>query len=269
MSRQIALKYVLPIAAVALLILLAAWAFQLPPVSAITGRDAPAAATNTAFPPEQPAGYRYDVINVSGTGKATKAPDVATLSLGVSVTSPSVTVARTQAAASMDLIMTALKDNGVADSDIQTTHFSVREEWEWNGDRNVFAGYEVINEVSAKVRAIDNVATVMDAAITAGGDDARFNGLSFGFSDATRADLEEKARKAAVADMQSKALQLAQSSHRQRGKLQVISEIAIGDVAAPIAEAAGLARAFADAPTPISVGENDVTVTVTGVYELR
>ena len=268
MSRQIALKYVLPIAAVALLILLAAWAF-LPPVSAITGRDAPAAATNAAFPPEQPAGYRYDVINVSGTGKATEKPDVAMLSLGVSVTQKSVADARTQAATSMQAVTKALTDNGVADTDIQTTHFSVSEEWDWSGDSRVFKGYLVSNEISAKVRAIDTVATVMDAAVTAAGDDGRFNGLSFGFSDATRVALEQEARQAAVADMQTKALQLAQSSHRQRGKLKVISEIAIGDVAAPIAEAAGLARAFADAPTPISVGESDVTVTVSGVYELR
>ena len=269
MSRQIALKYVLPIAAVALLILLAAWAFQLPPVSAITGRDAPAASTNAAFPPEQPAGYRYDVINVSGTGKATEKPDVAMLSLGVSVTKKSVADARTQAATSMQAVTKALTDNGVADTDIQTTHFSVNEEWDWSGDSRVFKGYIVSNEISAKVRAIDTVATVMDAAVTAGGDATRFHGLSFGFSDAKRAALKQKARQAAVADMQTKALQLAQFSGRQPGKLQVISEIAIGDVAAPIAEAAGLARAFADAPTLISVGESDVTVTVSGVYELR
>ena len=269
MSRQIALKYVLPFAAVALLILLAAWAFRLPPVAALTGQDTPAATTNATFPPEQPAGYPYDVINVSGTGKATEKPDVAILSLGVLVTKKSVTDARTQAATSMQAVTKALTDNGVADSDIQTTHFSVSEQWNWIGDSRVFKGYEVSNVISAKVRAIDTVATVMDAAVTAGGDDTRFNGLSFGFSDATRADLEEKARKAAVADMQSKALQLARSSGRQRGNLKVISEIAIGDVVAPVAEVAGLARAFADVQTPISAGENEVTVTVSGVYELR
>ena len=267
MSRQIALKYVLPFAAVALLILLAAWAFRLPPVAALTGQDTPAATTNATSPPGQAVGYPYDVIQVSGTGTVTEKPDLAMLSLGVSVTAPTVAEARTQAAESMQAVDTALSEAGIADIDIQTSHFRVNADYDWRTDPPTLQGYEVSNGVNVTVRDIDNVGAVIDAAIEAGGNDIEFNGLRFDFTDATRADMMKKAREFAVADMQRKALQLARASHRQRGNLKVISEI--GDVAAPIAEVAGLARAFADAPTPISVGESSVAVTVYGVYELR
>ena len=269
MSRQIALKYVLPFAAVALLILLAAWAFRLPPVAALTGQGTPAAATNTTLPTEQAAGYPYDVIQVSGTGTATEKPDLAILSLGVSVTADTVAEARAQAATSMKAVQDALAANGVATADVQTTHFSVNEAWDWFDGEQEFEGYEVRNNISVKVRDITTVGTVIDVAIVAGGDDIEFNGLSFDFTDATRVAMKKKAREEAVADMRSKALQLAKHSKRELGNLKMITEIGSGDVFAPVAEVAGLARAFADAPTPISAGESPETVTVHGVYEMR
>lgn len=268
MSRQIALKYVLPFAAVALLILLAAWAFRLPPVAALTGQDTPAAIERLAPSPEH--SYASDTISVSGLGRVVGVPDVASLSLGVSVTSPSVAVARTQAAASMQAVMTALSEQGIADADIQTTHFSIYPEWDWIDGEQVLQGYEVTNQISVKVQDATTVAAVIDAAVAAGGDDIRFNGLSFDFSDTVRANMERQARKLAVQDMRNKAVQLAQFGGRNIGLLREISETDYGVGA--VAE--GLERGFAaamalDADTSISPGESEVSVFVTGVYDLR
>ena len=265
MTRQNALKYILPIAGVALLLLLAAWAFRLPPVSALTERDRPAVAVQPQ-PVDQVAGYGYDTINVTGIGVASKKPDLAMLSLGVLVSSPSVEVARTQAAASMQLVITALQENGVADSDIQTTRFSVYADWDWSGDKRELRGYEVSNEISATVREVDTVAAVIDAAVTAGGDDIRFNDVSYAFSDTVRANLERQARQLAVVNMRNKAAQLAQFSGRRLGDLMVISENPVPEVfGGAVREFAAMA---ADS-TPIMVGEKEVSVTIHGMYELR
>ena len=263
MTRQNALKYILPVCGVLLLALLAAWAFRLPPVSALTERGSTPVA-GPSQPVEQIAGYGYDTISVSGTGTVTAKPDLAVLSLGVSVTADTVAEARTQAATSMTAVLEALAANGIAAADIQTTHFSIYQDWDWVDGEQVLDGYEVSNEISVKVRDVSTVGTVIDAAVAVGGNDIRFHSLDYGFSNF--AALEQQARRAAVADMKSKAAQLAQFSNRRLGDLMVISESPVADVfGGAFREVAALA---ADA-TPIIAGEESVSVTVYGEYELR
>ena len=264
MTRQIALKYVLPVAAVALFLLLAAWAFRLPQAAALTGGNPEVGQPNRA---EQAAAYPYDVIVVSGMGTATGVPDLANLSLGVSVTADTVAAARTQAAASMEKVLDALETNSVAAADIKTSHFGVHPRYDWSMGEREFQGYNVSNELNVTVRDTATVSTIIDAVIAAGGDDIEFNYLSFSFSDT--AALEKQARQAAVADMQEKARQLAQFSGRTLGNLKTISEFPVADLFGAAREFAGALAADSGASTPISVGEDEISVTVHGVYELR
>src|SRR5262245_44890327 len=60
-------------------------------------------------------------ISVSGQGKVQGAPDLATISLGVSSLASTVAEARTQAAASLTAMIDSMKANGIDESDIQTT----------------------------------------------------------------------------------------------------------------------------------------------------
>ena len=270
MSRQIAFKYVLPIAGVALLVLLAAWAFRLPPVSALTGRDAPAAVEPLAPSPER--SYAFDVISVSGYGRVVGTPDQAHMSIEVSVLDDTVAEARGTMAATTEAVLTALRDNGIADADMATSHLSIYEEFDWTESGRKSKGFRVSNGLSVKVRNIDNVGAVIDAAIAAGGDYTRFNGLSFGFSDTVRANMERKARQLAVQNMRNKAVQLASFGGRNIGLLREVSETdyGVGAVAESLGRGvAAAAASFDAAPTPILPGESEITVFVAGVYELR
>ena len=266
MTRQNALKYILPVCGVLILALLAAWAFRLPPVSALTERGSTPVA-GPSQPVGQISGYGYDTISVSGTGTATGELDLAMLSLGVSVTKSTVAEAREQAAGSMTAVREALVANGVAENDIQTTHFSVHSEYDWSTGERKFKGYKVSNGLTVTVRDIEAVGTVIDAAIVAGGNDIEFNSLRFSVSDTTA--LEKKAREDAVNDMRGKARQLALFSGRPLGKLKVISETPIADAFETTREFAGALAADAGTSTPISPGMHVETVTVYGVYELR
>ena len=268
MSYQIPLKYILPAFVALLVLLIAAWAFGLSPVAALTERDKTEPATFVEGD-NQFAGFGYDVIQVSGTGTATGTPDLANLSLGVSVTADTVAAARDQAATSMQEVMQALADNGVESSDIQTSHFGVHPQYDWNRStgEEEFQGYKVTNRLNVTVRDTETVGTIIDAVIAAGGNDIEFNYLSFAFSDT--ATLEKQARQAAVADMHAKALQLAQFSGRQKGKLLIISENPVPDIFGATREFAAAFAADSGAGTSISVGEDEVTVSVHGVFELR
>ena len=217
--------------------------------------------------PAKAADASYDALRVSGLGVATGTPDLTTLSLAVSVTSETVAEARDTAAQSMTGVMAALKEQGVLDADITTSHFVIHEEYDYSRQTRKKIGYSVSNGVTVTVRQTDTVAAVIDAAVAAGGDHIEFRNIDFSFSD-TSAMLKE-AREAAVADMQEKAAQLAEFAGRELGEIRVLSDFPV-DAGRPSRDDRLLAMsAEAAYDTPISVGEDDIAVVVYGVYELK
>jgi len=120
-------------------------------------------------------------IWVTGEGEVTAVPDIANIRLGVEAQAETVDAAQAEAAEAMDGVMTSLKDNGVAEKDIQTKYFSVHQvtRWDRDEDEEVILGYRVTNTVTAKIRDIEEVGTIIDAVIEAGGDLIRINNIEF------------------------------------------------------------------------------------------
>jgi uncharacterized protein YggE len=210
-------------------------------------------------------------IWVSGTGKVYATPDVAILSLGIESQEVSVAEAQANAAAAMADVMQALEDQGIAEEDIQTQYFSIREVTQWepvyNGaDKETVIGYEVTNTVSVKVREVTQAGAVIDAVVAAGGDLTRVNGITFTVEDPT--DYYADAREQAAAYAQAKAEQLADLTGVELGEATYVSESSSygspnyyrGD-AFLVEEAA--------APTPISVGTLEITATVQIAYAVK
>jgi uncharacterized protein YggE len=202
-------------------------------------------------------------IWVSGEGKVTVTPDIATLNLGITAQAVSVAEAQSQAAEAMNRVMTALTDNGVAKKDIQTQHFSIDQvtRWDEKNQQEVVVGYRVTNMVTAKIREIDKAGSIIDAVATAGGDLTRINGISFSVDDPS--PYYKEARQKAMADAKAKGEQLAELSGVKLGKPTYISEGTIYPTPTAYKEAAG-----APAPTPISPGELELTLNVQVVYDI-
>lgn len=251
-------------------------------------------------------------IVATGAGRATSAPDLATLNLGVEAIDATVGEARTEAAIAMTDVVDSLQANGVLSKDIQTGYFrihprytgrevtrciesesSAEESGELSGEagddrdkssvsaliieggeqecfqeyQSVITGYEVSNELTVLVRDLDTVDDVIDAAVEAGGDAIRFNGLSFSLEET--AELEAKARSAAVADLAAKAGALADLGGVTLGNLVYLTEVVSPPPGGFGAESL-LAKASADfggrVSTPIAPGEVSVEVIVQGQY---
>ena len=64
-------------------------------------------------------------ITVSGSGKVTIVPDVARITLGVTINKPTVKAVREAGAKAMTDVIAAIKGLGVADADIKTTDISL------------------------------------------------------------------------------------------------------------------------------------------------
>ncbi|MCK5433668.1 MAG: SIMPL domain-containing protein, partial [Dehalococcoidales bacterium] len=84
-------------------------------------------------------------IWVTGEGEVMAVPDIATLRLGIEAQEATVAGAQSQAVEAMDKVMAALIDNGVAENDIQTQYFSIRQITRWVDEEQVVVGYRVTN----------------------------------------------------------------------------------------------------------------------------
>jgi uncharacterized protein len=201
-------------------------------------------------------------ISVTGSGLVKIAPDVADLSVGVSITRPTVKAARADAATAMTAVIAAIKKLGVADADIQTSGLSLNAVYDYNnGNKPKITGYQVSNTVTATIRDLDKVSDVVDGAMNAGATD--MNGLTFRVNDPAAA--QAQARDAAVKDARSKADALAKAAGVAITGVATISESAT--TPQPIYYAERNAAPAADAAsTPIQTGTNDVSVDVSIVY---
>ena len=210
-------------------------------------------------------------IWVTGVGRMTAAPDIATISGGVEAVAKTVPEALGMAAEAMDALMKALTARGIEERDIQTTRFSIYPEYQYDRDkdRSELVGYRVNNQISVTIRNLDQVGMVIDDMVGAGGDLARFNGIHFGLDDPK--PLEVEARKLAVEDMTAKAMQLADNAGVSLGDLVFISEsIGASPRVDDVLEYATLKAVRSTAvDTPISGGELSVTIAVQGVFNME
>ena len=206
-------------------------------------------------------------IWVTGQGETMAVPDVAMLSLGVEAKAKTVTEAQSQAAVAMDAVMQVLKDNGIAEKDIQTQQYSIYPVTKWDEDRGQeIIAYRVTNVVVAKIRKVDKAGAIIDAVAQAGGDYTRIRSISFAVDDPI--PYYEEARTKAIKNAENKAKQLANLTGVRLGEATYISEGAI--YPPPIARGAWeYAAAPASATeTPISPGELKVTVSVQVAYAI-
>lgn len=212
---------------------------------------------------------------VSGEGKVTATPDVAIMTLGIESQETSVADAQAKAAAAMDKVMQALKDQGIADKDVQTQYFNIERITGWveptpEKGKEETIGYRVTNTVVAKLRDVSKAGTVIDAVIAAGGDLARVNSIAFTVDDPT--PYYAQARDQAVQYAQQKAQQLASKAGFTLGKVTYMTEN--NYFPGPIYRNFSMAEGGVAVPAPtidtsISAGELEITTTIQMAYEIE
>lgn len=213
----------------------------------------------TLAPPAEQTG-----IAVTGTGSVPVKPDIARLNLGVEVSDPSLATARTRAAEAMTRVQEAVKQKGVQDRDIRTQQLNIAPQYTTTPDRAI-RGYTITNQMQLTIRNVDGVAEVLDAAVTAGGNAVRANGISFAV-DQPEQHLAQ-ARADAVKNARTRAEALAKAAGVTLGNARSITESTGGSPIVP--ERLGLPAGVASAPaTPVSPGEQTLQVTVSVVYDI-
>lgn len=205
-------------------------------------------------------------IEVVGEASVEATPDLAWVTLGVTTAAKDATDAMAVNSKATAALIAALKGDGVAAADIQTSSLSVSPTFSnppsGSSTPPSIVGYNVSNMVTITVRDLARLGALIDKAVAAGGN--AVYGVAFGEKDPSA--LIDKARPLALADARRKVDIYAAAAGAKVGRLMELSE----ETRAQPAPLAG--RVYASAakavPTPIEAGRDKLTVTVSARYEL-
>lgn len=215
-------------------------------------------------PPVMAEEARGPMINVTGTGTVEAAPDIASLTIGVTTQGETAVAALAANSAAMEAVMARLTAAGVEARDMQTSNLSVNPNWtgydsSMGSSGPTISGYVAANLLTVTIRDLAGLGPVLDAAVQDGAN--TLNGLSFGFADP--GPLLDEARKEAVADARARAELLATAAGVKLGRILSISEGAPEGGPMPMYKAE-----LAAAPVPVAAGAMDVAASVTIFYEI-
>jgi uncharacterized protein YggE len=232
---------------------------------AVAAVAAIAAAQPATMPPRQAA--PPETVSVTGTGRVTLVPDRFTFTAGVQTNAPTVDAAVNENNERVVRVVAALKAAGAKPEEIQTSGFSIYPQQDYSqGQLPRLLGYQVNNTVTVRKKEIASASKLLQVAIGAGVNTA--SGLNFEVSDPTRG--RDQGMKAAFDDAKAKAGILAQAAGRTLGRAMNITEG--GEVAPPPRPMMGrvmAAKAEAVSEVPVEAGTQELTFTVSVVFELR
>jgi uncharacterized protein YggE len=206
--------------------------------------------------PANAADTRY--ITLSATGSTSVVPDAVRIMATVSVVGKTSKEALATASTTASAVRKALTANKVASKDVATQSLTVYPEYTYPANTTpVLTGYRATQNFDITVRAASTAGAIVDAIVSAGGDNLQVNSASPFVLDNDKAT--EIARASAVARVKTKAASYAKLLGVKLGKVIYLDETST-PTPYPVY---GVTAKADDAATQIDLGEQKVTVSVT------
>lgn len=210
-------------------------------------------------------------IIVSGQGGAQLAPDMALLQLTVTREAQTARAALDANSAAMAEVLEALRAQGIAERDIQTSQFSIQPRYVYpkpktSGETQPprIVGYTVRNGLAVRVRDLDKLGAIIDSSVTLGVNE----GGSISFTNDDPAAALAQARTAAVKDAAARARTLAAAAGVKLGKVLEISEQSYNPAPVPMMRSRVMMADAAES-VPVAAGENRYEVSVSLSYGIE
>ena len=215
-------------------------------------------------------------FSVSAEGEVLAAPDIAEFSFSVITQGGTdLSALQTSNTEKVNRAITFVKNQGIAEKDIQTSDYSANPRYQYfncNGGQACpppeIIGYEISQTVRVKVRDFAKVGPILSGVVANGANSV--SGLVFRIEDPTM--VQNKARKEAIAKAKDQAKEVADAGGFRLGKLLSIEEAVNGyPPVMPLAYGRGGAdMAQAEkAVASIQPGSNQVTIQVVLHYEIK
>lgn len=209
-----------------------------------------------------------DTISISGEGKVTAIPDIATVEVGVVTEKSDVVAAQKENTNKVNGLLKKVKDLEIAEKDIQTTNYQIYPQYDYTKDGQHLRGYQVSQSVSIKIRDLSKIGALLAAVGEAGAN--QVSGVSFTIDDPEA--LKQQAREKALDNARVKAKSLADHAGVKLGRIVSFSEGSASPPPMPYyarAEAMGMGGASdASVAPPVAAGSLDIVVDVNVSYEI-
>jgi uncharacterized protein len=201
-------------------------------------------------------------IETTGEASIAAKPDFATITIGVQSAGKTAQAALADNSKATAALIEALKNDGIAANDIQTSDFSIWPQMA-SGPRGgpeptAIVGYTVSNRVKATERDLMRLGDVLDKAVTAGANSV--NGIQFGL--VNESALLDDARKTAFADARRKAELYAAAAGVKLAGLLSLEETSAS------APAFLKTHSLERASVPIETGESALSLAVRARFEI-
>lgn len=194
-------------------------------------------------------------ISTTGVGEASAVPDRATIYIAVQTRAATATAASADNARRVKAVMDTLRAIGVSGDQVQTANYSVTPEAPYMPSTTPkTVTYAVSNSLLVKLRRIEEVGRVIDAALGKGANEIS----SLQFSSSTVDSVRSLALAAAVVDAKTQAEAMARAAG---GSLGQLLELSTSMPVRPMPMVQSFS-ARAAAQTPITPGEQSITATV-------
>lgn len=208
-------------------------------------------------------------IEVTGTAEARVVPDRATVFIGVRTRAATAAAAAQENARKQRAILDTLRAAGLPNEQIKTADYTVAPETRYDNATQTthVTGYTVSNTIVAEVRRIEQVSTVIDAALAKGSN--QISALQFYSS------VADSVRRAALAEATINARReaevLAMAAGGTLGPLLELSSQTpmIRPFTTAMSAMAMGARADTMMPTPIEAGEQTISATVSARWAFK
>ena len=206
--------------------------------------------------------FAATTLSLSADAQVQAVPDLANVQVGVRAQAPTASSAMSEQRRRMAAVFDALKAQGVADRDIQTSELSLEAQYADDGRApRRLTGYQASNTVIVRLHdSSARVGLVVDALVASGANE--IDGVGFELADPTAA--QDDARRLALRALQAKADLYAQATGYHIRRLVRLSE---GGGVQPRPMAMPM-MALRRVSSPVAAGELTVEVSVSGVYEL-
>jgi len=210
-----------------------------------------------------------NTISITGEAERFVAPDTASMSFSMTRKSTNLSEATDSVNERISSLVSSLRSDGVRESDIKTTNYSVQPQYIYNERERVFDGYRVTQSLEVKIRDLDSVSSVVSKIGELEVDNV--SGLSF-FVDNDE-EIREELREEAIDDARAQASRLASDLGVSLSKIIGFSEGgAVKFISEPVFRTTAFAEeALFDASVPVSIptGEDRLNARVTITYELE
>jgi uncharacterized protein len=198
-------------------------------------------------------------ITVTGSGTVTGVPNQLVVSMTVQATSYDVTSALHQANVTVNKVTAALRDRGVAASDIQTSDLNISPNYNNNGE---VTSYGVTESLTATMNHLGKAGSQITAAVRAGGNAVSVDDVSLNLT--STGPLMAAARARAVANARAQAQQYARALDEPLGPVISVTPVAVQQPQQPVYPDANAASGLH--ALRISPGTQQLSVSVTVVY---